>query len=265
MKLFLFTTNSELAICAQRGNVYSIIIDWESKGKNARQRGHDLEINIDTSVDLLRIREKTSLPITVRINALDKDSGLEINKAINLGASIIMLPMAKSGLEVEKFLTLVNGRAKTLVQIETMELATDIQALCKLSWDYAYIGLNDLMLSRKGTYIWEALEDGVVEDICRLLKGRVYGFGGVTVVDGGVPLKCRLLMHEYIRLGCEISFLRRTFKREIVNRDVVKELHKIHSFLEKSSLRGEAAREKDHNLLLCEIRKVYEKDHNSYV
>lgn len=260
MKLFLFTTDVDLAIQAQKGNVYSIIVDWETKGKQIRQSGHNLEINADTPEDIRRIKEHTAVPVTVRINALDSDSQVEIDTAINLGADIIMLPMATSAKEVETFLSLVSGRAKTLVQIETKELVEDIEAFSALPWDFAYIGLNDLMLSRNGTYIWEALEDGTVERVFGYLQGRSYGFGGVTVVDGGVPLKCSLLMHEYVRLGCDLTFLRRTFKKEVVNRDVVGELRNIESFLGQSALRDAQTKEKDHALLLSEIRKFYEQD-----
>lgn len=227
MKLFLFTTDVSLAQQAAAGGVYSIIVDWEHKGKTERQVGHNLEINTDTPADVTRLKAATSIPITVRVNPVDAHSLEEINTALESGADIIMLPMARSAGEVATFLSLVNGRAKTLVQIETQQLVEDMESFVQLDWDFAYIGLNDLMISRGGTHIWEALADGTVEKITQQLAGRQYGFGGVTVVDGGIPLPFSLLVAEYARLGCELSFLRRTFKREVAGRDVVKELRAI--------------------------------------
>lgn len=258
MKLFLFTTDTTLAGQAAEGGVYSIIVDWEHKGKTDRQVGRDLEINTDTAEDVIRLKKQVTIPITVRVNPVDSNSAAEIETALQAGADIIMLPMARSAGEVKTFLSLVNGRAKTLVQIETHDLVEDIEAFAKLDWDFAYIGLNDLMISRGGTHIWEALADGTVEKVFQQLAGRQYGFGGVTVVDGGVPLPFRLLVNEYARLGCEVSFLRRTFKREVAGRDVVEELIKINHKIDLAFKQDQSKLEASRNELqekLAELSK----------
>ena len=40
--------------------VDGIVIDWERDGKRARQLAADTEINEDTELDLLRVREATN-------------------------------------------------------------------------------------------------------------------------------------------------------------------------------------------------------------
>lgn len=260
MKLFLFTTDVELAQEAEKGGIYSVIVDWENKGKLSRQNGHDLETNSDTAADIVRLKKATKLPITVRINPVDQDTSSEVALALESGAEIIMLPMARSAREVQTFLEIVGQRAKTLVQIETFDLIKDLEAFSKLTWDFAYIGLNDLMVSRGGKHIWEPVKDGTVEKICRTLAGREYGFGGATVVDGGHPLRFELLLQEYTRLGCEISFMRRTFKREVQGRVLVKELESIHNMIQQSRARSEEEKKLHHLKLMGQISHLAVKN-----
>lgn len=259
MKLFLFTTDGAFAAEAEQGGIYSIIVDWENKGKAFRQKHTGFEINADTPEDVEALSQQLKIPVTVRINPLSQDTASEVELALKSGARIIMLPMAKSATEVAKFLEIVNKRAETLVQIETMELVADMAEFAKLDWDFAYIGLNDLMISRSGTHIWEFLADGGVEKIFSYLKGRQYGFGGVTVVDGGTPLKFSLLLQEYLRLGCSLSLMRRTFKREVQDRSVVVELQKIHDLIQQSKQRDAQAMQRDHQQLETELAKLNKK------
>ncbi|EFK97302.1 HpcH/HpaI aldolase, partial [sediment metagenome] len=177
MKLFLFTTDEAMAREAQDAGVDSIIVDWEFRGKEERQEGHNLEINRDTLGDLQRLVKACSIPVTVRVNALSDASRDEIDLAIGNGAHIIMLPMARSALDVENFLKMVDSRARTFIQVETVSLAESVKDIRDLPWDYAYIGLNDLSVQRKSLSIWEAVLDGMIERICRTLQGRVFGFG----------------------------------------------------------------------------------------
>ncbi|NCR59497.1 MAG: hypothetical protein GPJ01_17725 [Microcystis aeruginosa LL13-06] len=109
-----------------------------------------------------------------------------------------MLPMAKVPSEVDKFISLVNGRAKTLVQIETQTLVDNCEQIRELGWDYAYIGLNDLMISRQKSCIWDLLADATVEQIFQILNNRILGFGGVTRISGGNPISFLELLHDIL-------------------------------------------------------------------
>lgn len=228
MRFYLFTTSTELAQEAQAAGINRLVVDWERRGKNARQREYDFEINRQGVREVRSLAAAASLPILVRINPLGPKTADELRRAIDAGAGEIMLPMARKASEVERFLALTDGRARTVVQIETQELVDDLAALESLPWDSAYIGLNDLQISRGGRgSIWSGMADGTVEKIYQSLPGREVGFGGITVADGGRPLPFALLFAEMIRLGCALSFLRRTFHQEIPGRNLAGEIAAI--------------------------------------
>lgn len=256
MKFFLFTTDLTVALMAEKAGIDSIIVDWEYTGKRARQSNHDLEINKDTPADIEKLAANLSIPVTVRVNAFNDVTCSEIDCAIAHGARIIMLPMARSALEVKNFLQYIDNRTKTIIQIETLDLVKDITALAKLNWDYAYIGLNDLMIEKKKTCIWSSLQDGTVELICKALNGKKYGFGGITILGGGSPINTELLLHEYVRLGSSMGFLRRTFFKELLDRNIMTEIPLVRKFLKNSQRRGQKAIKMDHQKLSNKLEYV---------
>lgn len=245
LKLFLFTTDVSFAKQAEHAGIDSVIVDWERVGKEKRQINYSTEINLHTAQDLVALAKHLTIPITVRINRLGEYSASEIDLALEQGAKIIMLPMAETPSEVEQFLHLVKDRAKTMIQIETPKLVEHCDALRELGWDYAYIGLNDLMIARGSRWIWEPLADGTVEQVFEKLTGRVVGFAGVTVIGGGIPLPFLDLLREMARIGCQLSVLRRTFKREIVGRNLNAEIQLIQAAWEAACCRHLEAIEQD--------------------
>lgn len=263
LMLFLFTTDPDFAATAEMSGVDSIIIDWENHNKKSRQLDYSTEINFDTPEDVARIASQVQIPVTVRINSLGLHTKFEIEEAIKNGAKIIMLPMASDAREVQEFIDLVDGRAKTIIQIETQRLVEDCDKLKFLPWDYAYIGLNDLMVSPRDNYIWNALLDGTVSHIYQTLANKDVGFGGVTVVTGGYPIPFIELLAEMSRLGCKLSFLRRSFKKDIQGRDMVAEIQAIRYAWQAACLRSESAILRDQNKLtetLLKHRVVDSKD-----
>jgi hypothetical protein len=241
LKFFLFNTDLELSLRAEKAGIDSIVVDWELKGKDKRQKGYDLEKNTDTPQDIRVLSSHLKIPISVRINSLWKNTSTEIETALENGAKIIMLPMAKNVDEVKQFLSIVDGRAKSILQIETPQLVEQLADFKNLDWDIAYIGLNDLMVASGRSSIWEALADGTAEKICRSLNGREYGFGGSTILGGGEPIINVLILHEMIRLGANITIMRRTFKRELLDRDFNSEIEALKAFIKCSEKRGEQA------------------------
>ncbi len=253
MKLFLFTTDNAFALRAQEAGVDSVIVDWESRGKRQRQSRYPLEVNQDTPEDVSRLAQRLTIPVTVRVNGFGLHTADEIECALDHGARILMLPMAQQPDEVEGFLKQVRHRVKTIVQIETQALVEQACALRDFAWDYAYIGLNDLMVSRGGWFLWDAVLDGTVERLFQALADRAVGLGGVTVVGGGLPVRFALLLHEMVRLGCQLSFLRRTFKKELMDRDFNAEIRAVRGFCEASAHRGEQAIIWDHQRFVEEL------------
>jgi len=241
MEFFLFTADLPYALAAEKAGIDSVIVDWEYEGKQDRQSEHDLEINRNSPDDIANLAANLRIPITVRVNAFSDATCLEIECAITHGANIIMLPMARSAAEVKNFLRYINNRTKTIIQIETLDLVNNITAFAKLNWNYAYIGLNDLMIEKKEKCIWSSVQDGTVELICKELSGKKYGFGGVTILGGGSPVNTELLLHEYVRLGSRMGILRRTFFREIQGRNIETEIPLVREFLRNSQQRGQEA------------------------
>ena len=256
MEFFLFTTDLDLAIKAEKASIDSVVVDWESRGKKLRQQGYNCEINADTAQDVYNLSSALRIPVTVRLNSLCKQTPREVDLALEKGSKILMLPMATNLNEIKEFMKLVDGRAKTIIQIETPSLVEEITGLNLLDWDYAYIGLNDLMVASGRHNIWEAIADGTAERICEKLRGRTYGFGGSTIIGGGEPILNVLILHELIRLGGQMSIMRRTFKDEILDRDMTLEIDALRAFIACSGKRGKKAIEFDHDQLLRVIEST---------
>ena len=245
LDLFLFTTDVGMARAAQDAGAASVIADWERYGKADRQSGYDTEINADTPSHVRALAGALRIPVTVRVDSLRGEAETDIERALDAGAEILMLPMAESAGDVERFLSLVRGRARTLIQVETAALAERVDTITGLGWDYAYVGLNDLMISRRDTWLWTPLVDGTLDRIYDALAGRAVGFGGVTIVSGGHPLPFSDLLSEMARLSCRLSFMRRTFWREIEGRHLGAELDAVRAAWHAARMRSPEAVTRD--------------------
>ena len=256
LELLLFTTDVGFARTAERAGIDGFMIDWECKGKTDRQRGHDMEINTDTAEDLARLAAAVAHPITVRVNALSPDTPEELDLALDRGARGLMLPMARTSEEVARFLHMVDGRARTIIQVETQALVEELESLSQLTWDSVYIGLHDLMLSRQATAMWQAVLDGTVEHVFQTLRGRSVGFAGATVVGGGHPIRFTQILQELARLGARLTFLRRSFRREIQDRDVAAEVSALRTAWAACQARGPHAIESDRSVLYQDLQRL---------
>ena len=258
LELLLFTTDVAFAKRAERAGVDGFLIDWETRGKTERQSGRDMEINADTVDDLARLAAAVNRPVTVRINGLGAETANEVELAIEHGASGLMLPMARAPDDVVRFLELVDGRARTIVQIETQDLVEELAALARLPWDSVYIGLHDLMLSRGAESMWHAVLDGTVENIFQTLEGRSIGFAGATVIGGGHPIRFTQILQELARLGTSLTFLRRSFRREIQDRDMNAEINAIRAAWISCRARGPQAVETDRQAFFANLGRLVE-------
>lgn len=256
MKLFLFTSSVELGRQAERAGVYSVIVDWERIGKRERQAGHDFEINHDTATDAARLARQLDIPVTVRVNPLGPHTEEEVEKALDAGAQILMFPQGETPSEVATFLELVGNRAQTLIQIETQDLIDHCEHLRALDWDFAHVGLNDLRISRDSSWLWEPVQDGTVEHVCRTLEGRAVGFGGATIIGGGDPIPFIHLLREMARLKCGMCILRRTFKSDMEGRDIEAELDAFYAKLAAARARRQSAINSDHQTLQDVLNRV---------
>jgi len=214
LKLMYITNNPAVALIAQKNGVDRIWIDLEVLGKEERQKNLNTVKSHHTVEDIKKIAPLLDrAELLVRINPWNNDSENEINRVIEAGAQIVMLPMWKTVCEVEKFLAAVRGRAKTMLLLETKEAEGCLDEVLKLKGiDYIHIGLNDLHLSYGLTFMFELLSDGTVERICKKIKsaGIPYGFGGVARIgEGALPAEKIIL--EHYRLGSTCAILSRSF------------------------------------------------------
>ena len=146
----------------------------------------------------------------VRFRSISKE---EIEAVISAGADVIMLPYFKARDEVENFIRCVDGRAITMILVETKEAAENIDDILEVPGiDEVHIGLNDLHLSYGMKFMFELLADGTVEKLCRKIadKGLKYGFGGIARVGYGV-LPAEYIIGEHYHLGSTSAILSRGF------------------------------------------------------
>ena len=188
-------------------------------GKSDRQGGMDTVQSHHTLEDIKKVAnaiEKAEL--LVRINPIHEasdeyiSSKEEIDKAIENGAQILMLPYFKTVDEVKTFVELVGGRVKTMPLLETPEAVECIDEILKLDIDEILIGLNDLSLGYGKKFMFELLVDGTVENLCNKFKkkGIPYGFGGIAGLGKGV-LPAEKIITEHYRLGSSRVILSRSF------------------------------------------------------
>jgi hypothetical protein len=235
--LTLFSTSPDVIRQATAAGVDEVIVDWENQGKKERQNGADTEINKDTVSDLRRVRECTDATVICRINQYGSGAPEEIELAVGAGADEILLPMVRSRSEVEAVQKQVNGRCGLGILVETVKAVDEVESLAALPLTRVYVGLNDLAIQRGCVNIFMALIDGTLERIRRPFATR-FGFGGLTLPDCGYPIPCRLLMGEMSRLHCDFSFLRRSFRKDMVGREMGVEIPRLIDAIGRSHLRS---------------------------
>lgn len=220
LKLMYITNRPEIAKIAENAGVDRIFVDMEYIGKDERQANLDTVKSHHTISDIQRIKEVvTKAEILVRVNPIHESSSQymcsekEIDSAILSGADIIMLPMFKSLDEVKQFITYIDGRAKTMLLVETPEAVGIIEQIVKLKGiDSIHIGLNDLHLALHRKFMFELLADGTVDEICSAIASSniAYGFGGIARIGYGL-LPAEYVIREHYRLGSSCAILSRAF------------------------------------------------------
>lgn len=210
----------EVACIAEDSGVDWIFVDMEFIGKDLRQGGLDTVQNHHTVEDVANIRQAVkTAQVLVRVNPIHEalsdypSSRDEINATIEAGADIIMLPFFKTVEEVQTFIRLVNGRAKTLLLIETVEAANLIDEILEVPGiDMIHLGLNDMHLQLGMKFMFELLADGTVERLGNKIKakGIPFGFGGIATLDGGA-MPGSMVLKEHYRLGSSMVIVSRSF------------------------------------------------------
>ncbi len=220
LKLMYITNRPDVAKIAEDAGTDRIFVDMEYIGKALRQGGMDTVQSHHTIQDVHNIRKVVSQSeLMVRVNPIHKGTGAygssreEIEAVIQAGADVIMLPYFKSVEEVEIFLELVNGRARTFPLVETPEAVAAIDEILALDGvDEIHVGLNDLSLGLGRKFMFELLADGTIERLSWKFReaGMPFGFGGIASLGKGM-LPSEFVIREHYRLGSTTTILSRSF------------------------------------------------------
>ncbi|MHA6732226.1 aldolase/citrate lyase family protein [Devosia sp. A369] len=217
MMRFIFITNSaELAAFAVSSGVDRLMVDLEIIGKVERQGHLSTVISRHSFEDVGVVRAAApNAELVVRLNPVHDGSAGEIDRAIALGADMLMLPMFKSAAEVQNFSALVAGRRRICLLLETAAAVRELQQIVATPGiDEIHVGLNDLHLDLQQTFMFEPLAEGLVDEIAAIVTsaGLALGIGGLARVGEGL-LPAELLIAEHVRLGSTAAILSRTFHR----------------------------------------------------
>lgn len=214
------TNRTDVARVAEAAGTDRIFVDMEYVGKAERQGGMDTVQSHHTVEDVRKLRAAvTKAELLVRVNPIHEKNGdfcgseEEIRQVTDAGADVIMLPFFKTAEEVRKFVSCVGGKAKTMLLVETPEAVSVIDDILRIPGiDEVHIGLNDLSLGLKKTFMFEPLADGTVERLTGKFKeyGVSYGFGGIAALGKGM-LPSEKIIKEHYRLGSTCAILSRSF------------------------------------------------------
>jgi len=221
MKLLYISNSIDEVKKADKIGIDFIFIDLEINGKKERQGHLDTFISDHNIEDVRKVKEVLKdAKLLVRVNPIGVESKEEIDKVIEYGADVVMLPIFKTREEVEKFISLVNNRAKVCLLLETSEAFFRIDDILSVKGiDYIHIGLNDLHLSLGLDFMFECLAGDFMEHLVNKIiqKGIEFGIGGVARIGEG-ELSAEIILKEHVRLGSKMAILSRVF------RDNLKEL-----------------------------------------
>lgn len=214
LKLMYITNRPEIASIADNNGVDRIFVDLETIGKRERQGGMDTVQSRHSLEDIKKVRNVIEhSELLVRSNPIHENSKNEINKIIENGADVIMLPYFKERDEVERFIDMVGGRARTMLLFETPESVDNIDSILNISGiDEAHIGLNDMHLGYRLKFMFEILINGTAEYLIGKFKEKniPFGFGGIACLGKGA-IPAEYIISEHYRLGSSFAILGRSF------------------------------------------------------
>lgn len=232
LKLMYITNNPVVARIAEDAGVDWIFVDMEFIGKDSRQGGLDTVKNHHTVADVNNIKKAISKSkVLVRVNPIHgalpsyPSSKDEIDAVIEAGADILMLPFFKTVEEVKTFISLIDGRAKALLLLETVEATSLIEEILEVPGiDMIHIGLNDLHLEKGMKFMFQLLADGTVDKLAERIKARgiPFGFGGLARLNTGI-LPGEMVLKEHYRLGSSMVIVSRSF----CNTDVIRDIDEV--------------------------------------
>lgn len=266
MDFIYITNNGSVGSALEKLGVRWIMIDLESIGKNQRQANRNTVISSHSLADVELMRNCiVSSKLLVRINPMGAHSKDEINGAIDSGADAIMLPFFQNANQVEKFIQLVDKRCKLFLLLETLDAIRNLNRIVQLEGiDYIHIGLNDLHIERKTSFMFEFLIDGSIDPVITSILERdiPFGIGGIGKFGKLIP-PAENILTEHIRLGSRGVILSRSFMnqeeyadKEIFIKDFENEFNKLKDHIEVIHSQDPNYFANNQSLIIEQVKKV---------
>lgn len=187
----------------------AVAVDWERPDE--RSTWLDRRPTEGQVAALASVRAVSPWPVVCRINEVGPGTEEEVERALDLGADEVLVPMVRREADVDRVLTAARDRIGVGIMVETPEAVARASSLAGLGICRAFVGLLDLAVERATPSVFTALVDGTVDGLVEALAATSYGFGGLTDPTRGHPLPARLLMGEIVRGGCSFAMMRNAF------------------------------------------------------
>jgi len=215
-RLTLFTNRADLASSADAAGVDRIGPDLEHIGKAKRQGATAGWVSNHGESDLgVVYRCVAPERRFVRCNPVHEELRGEIDRLRSAGARTIMLPMFRSVDQARRFIDAVDGRARTVLLVETRHAAESVESLVALPGvDELHIGLNDLHMDLGLSSHFELLVSDYLSKVCAKLResGLPFGVGGIgRAGDESLPIPSDLVYAQFPRLGATGALVSRVY------------------------------------------------------
>ena len=218
INLFYITNNILEAQIVDKLAIDWIFIDLETIGKKERQSGRKTVISNHTISDVKKIKKVIkNTKILVRCNPIGSHTKNEIEEINNtFGIDMVMLPFFKTKNEVELFIELLDtSKVEPTLLIETTSAIDNLNDILKVyPFKYVHIGLNDIHIERKTSFMFEPYVDGLLEKTVKILNNNNvnFGIGGIGKIGSDLLPTPECVINEHTRLNSSGVILSRSFK-----------------------------------------------------
>lgn len=218
INLFYITNNILEAQIVDKLDIDWIFIDLETVGKKERQIGRNTVMSDHSISDVQKIRKVVNnTKILVRCNPIGTHSQKEIEEINKTsGIDIVMLPFFKTVKEVKMFIEYLDtSKVEPTLLIETTSALDNLNEILKIyPFKYVHIGLNDIHIERKTSFMFEPYVDGLLERTVNILNDNNvnFGIGGIGKIGSDLLPTPECIINEHTRLNSSGVILSRSFK-----------------------------------------------------
>jgi len=201
---------------ADEAGIDRIGLDLEVIGKAERQKNLATWVSEHDESQLPALREMIRRgKLFCRTNPIHAGSKDEIERLIDHGVEVLMLPFFKTVEEPQRFVDIVAGRATTVLLVEHCEAAAKIEDLVGISGvDEIHAGLTDLSLSLNVANRFSLMTSPLLAHMAEVVHGAGMRFavGGIgRAMDDSQPIPTDLIYSQYPRLGATGALISRAF------------------------------------------------------